>query len=314
MKLILKGPRGEPVDFLRCLLSHGVADLPPFYIDRESRSLTVTLALKRCVRTVVVSSASGQYASIKVVGDKPSQGLKDEIVRQVRWVFRMDEDLSGFYGAIAQDPMLSWAAKGAGRMIRSQTVFEDIIKTICTTNCTWSATVRMVGALVGNLGRPAPGIATGLSRGRAFPTPAAMADAAPKFYKDVARAGYRGEYMRRIASLVADEGVDFEILGRDHPKALRDDEAEKMLLALPGVGPYASAHIMMMTGRYSKLILDSWTRPRYGELVDRKSLSDNAISKCFDRFGIYAGLAFWLFLTRGWVNQQGDPSEWQSAK
>ena len=27
-------------------------------------------------------------------------------------------------------------------MIRSPTVFEEVVKTVCTTNCTWSATVR----------------------------------------------------------------------------------------------------------------------------------------------------------------------------
>ena len=46
-------------------------------------------------------------------------------------------------------------------MIRSPSVFEEVVKTICTTNCTWSATVRMVSSLVQNLGEPAP------SRGRA---------------------------------------------------------------------------------------------------------------------------------------------------
>ena len=33
------------------------------------------------------------------------------------------------------------------------------------------------------------------------------------------------------------------------------------LLALPGVGPYAAAHIMMLLGRYTRLILDSYCPP-----------------------------------------------------
>jgi 3-methyladenine DNA glycosylase/8-oxoguanine DNA glycosylase len=33
--------------------------------------------------------------------------------------------------------------------------FEDVVKTICTTNVAWSATVRMVNALVDNLGEAA---------------------------------------------------------------------------------------------------------------------------------------------------------------
>jgi hypothetical protein len=32
----------------------------------------------------------------------------------------------------ADDPDLAWAREGAGRMIRSPTVFEDVVKTIGT--------------------------------------------------------------------------------------------------------------------------------------------------------------------------------------
>lgn len=78
---------------------------------------------------------------------------------------------------------------------------------------------------------------------------------------------------------------------------------EEQLLALPGVGPYAAAHIMMTVGRYHRLILDSWTRPTYAKKVGRKTVKDTAIERRFRRYGPYAGLAFWLFLTRGWVDE-----------
>src|SRR5205814_10163131 len=103
-------------------------------------------------------------------------------------MLRLDEDLSRFYALIEADSDLAWAAAGAGRMLRSPSVFEEVVKTICTTNCAWSATERMVGALVAELG------AAGL-RGHAFPTAEAMADADESFYRDVARAGYRGAYL-----------------------------------------------------------------------------------------------------------------------
>ncbi len=38
-------------------------------------------------------------------------------------------------------------------MLRSPTVFEDLVKMICTTNCSWALTVKMVTGLVENLGR-----------------------------------------------------------------------------------------------------------------------------------------------------------------
>jgi 3-methyladenine DNA glycosylase/8-oxoguanine DNA glycosylase len=216
-------------------------------------------------------------------------------------VLRLDQDLSGFYALVADDPDLAWAASGAGRLIRSPTVFEDVVKTVCTTNCSWSATRRMVAALVEHLGQPAPGAPPDGPRGRAFPTPTAMAAAPEGFYRDVARAGYRGRYLRALAQSVADGSLDLEALGRSTPEELPDDELAARLLALPGVGPYAAAHVMTLLGRYSRLVLDSWTRPTYARLAGRPAVTDAAIARRFRRYGRWAGLAFWLYLTAGWA-------------
>ena len=59
--------------------------------------------------------------------------------------------------------------------------------------------------------------------------------------------------------------------------------------------------VMMLLGRYSRLILDSWTRPKYAQLNGGKVVTDAAIGRRFLRYGPYAGLAFWLTLTRDWV-------------
>ena len=298
----LKGPGGEPVDFLRCLLSHGVADLPPFLVDRARRALTVTLALGRSVRTVEIADAGNQRLAIRAQGPAPSAALQALIHREVRNILRLDEDLSPFYAHAARDPALAWAAAGAGRLIRCQTVFEDVVKTICTTNCAWSATVRMVDGLVRHLGRRAPGAPGDSARGRAFPTPDALADVPDAFYRDTIRAGYRGPYLKAIARDVADGKLDLAPIDADHPARWTDDEAEQRLLALPGVGPYAAAHILMMRGRYSRFVLDSWTRPTYARLVGRRTVADAAIQKRFRAHGPFAGLAFWLFVTRNWLD------------
>jgi 3-methyladenine DNA glycosylase/8-oxoguanine DNA glycosylase len=73
------------------------------------------------------------------------------------------------------------------------------------------------------------------------------------------------------------------------------------LLALPGVGPYAAAHMMMLLGRYSLLILDSWSRPKYLRVKGGHKASDKTIERRFRRYGPYSGLAFWLYITRDWL-------------
>ena len=301
-ELRLRGAGGEPVDLWRTINSHGLVALPPMRIDEEARALEVTLPLPAGrPRTVLVSEAAGDRALVSALGPRPSARQGERLLEAVAHILRLDEDLSAFYALAAADPDLSWSARGSGRMIRSATVFEDVVKTICTTNCTWSATERMVGALVEHLGEPAAGAPKEGAYGHAFPSPEAMAEADEAFYRDVVRAGYRGAYLRSLAASVVEGAVDLEELGRVAAEDLPDEDVAARLLALPGVGPYAAAHIMMMLGRYSRLILDSWTRPKYARLNSGRPVKDTIIERRFRRYGPYAGLAFWLHLTRDWV-------------
>jgi 3-methyladenine DNA glycosylase/8-oxoguanine DNA glycosylase len=296
----LRGAGGEPVDLRRTIASHGVADLPPNRLDEEAWTLELTLLVDGAGATTLrISEGRKGHARAEVLAGRPT-------IAQVRGaashLLRLDEDLSPFYAAAASDPDLAWVTRGAGRMIRSPTVFEEVVKTICTTNCTWSATVRMVSALVEHLGEPAPGATDG-PRGHAFPTPEVMSRKKSAFYTETVRAGYRGVYLRSLARSVASGKLDLEALGTANADELPDDEVEAQLLALPGVGPYAAAHIMMLLGRYSRLILDSWTRPKYLRVSGAKRARDRTIERRFGRYGPYAGLAFWLYLTRDWVEE-----------
>ena len=321
-ELALRGPSGEPVDLRRTLLSHGVAALPPASLDEAAGALTVTLPAAGGPRTVKISGgppASGALRrgrgapavallSLADSAPPPDAAEAAALTAVARRLLCLGDDLSAFYAQAATDPDLAWACSGAGRMMRSPTVFEDVIKTVCTTNCTWTATERMVGALVEHLGEPAPDAPPGSPAGHAFPSAARMAAADERFYRDVARAGYRGPRLRALALAVAAGGLDLEALLGTPPAELPDDEAERRLLELPGLGPYAAAHVMMLVGRHSRLVLDSWTRPKYARLVGKppgKLVADRTIGRRFSAYGAHAGLAFWLFVTRDWVDEPG---------
>ena len=291
--LPLRGAGGEPVDFARTIVSHGVAELAPNRIALDTRTLETTLPVRGGARTVRLTAQDGKLL-VDMIAGRGEARIRDTLASTVAHMFRLDEDLSAFYAITREDVELSWSAQGAGRMLRAPTVFEDVVKTICTTNTAWSGTRRMTHALVDNLGLEAPGGA------RTFPTPQAMAEVDERFYKEVVRAGYRGPYFKQLATDVAEGTIDLEEL---HDPDLPDDEAAARLLSLPGVGPYAAAHVMLTSlGRYSRLVLDSWTRPTYCRLSGaRSALKDATIERRFKRYGEWAGLAFWLYLTRNWV-------------
>ena len=300
----LRGPAGEPVDLRRTLASHGVASLPPNVLDEERyerMEITLPVAGSR-PRTVTISPGRKGHARVEVRGRAPGATTADAMLLTVRHVLNLDLDLSGFYARAGEDPELAWVTSGAGRMVRSPTVFEEVVKTVCTTNCSWALTTKMVTALVEHLGEPAAGAPKDGWRGRAFPTPEAMAHADEAFYRDVVRAGYRGPYLRTLARMVMAGDVDLEALATSSADELSDDDVELTLVALPGVGPYAAAHIMLMLGRYSRLILDSWTRPKYARVRGAKRpVSDATIVRRFRSYGAFAGLAFWCYLTRDWI-------------
>jgi len=280
----LRGRGGEPIDFTQTIRSHGVASLPPADLPEDASWYRTVVRLDGAPRAL---SFRAHGDTLVATADRAlSKAAKEDARAIVRRMFRLDDDLSGFYTEAARHAELQWVAGGAGRLLASSTVFEEIVKTICTTNCAWSGTIRMVGALVEGLG------------GGAFPTPQQMARAPESWYRDRARAGYRGAYLRTLARDVRAGRLDVECLRPEF--GLSDANCEERLLGLPGVGPYAAAHIMLLIGRYHRLVLDSWTRPTYLKLAGKKHAKDATIERAFRRYGNYAGLAFWLYVTRDW--------------
>jgi 3-methyladenine DNA glycosylase/8-oxoguanine DNA glycosylase len=301
--LPLTGGGGEPVDLMRTIHSHGLIGLAPNALIDGDTALRMPLRLSDGRSTVAeIRAGPPGFARISTSGPLRGTAVRTELTATARRILGLDADFSAFYARAASDPALAWVTRGAGRFIRSATAFEDVVKTICTTNCAWSATIRMTNALVGGLGE----LVDGAAPERLFPTPAAMAKASEAWYRDTARTGYRGAYLRAIAKDVAAGKLDLEGWAAAAPGQLADAELEERLLQLPGVGPYAAAHILMLMGRYPKLVLDSSTRPRYALLNGRKPRSDASIVRRFKPYGRFAGLAFWCYVTKDWLDDNAE--------
>ncbi|HWH33435.1 MAG TPA: hypothetical protein VNU01_12265, partial [Egibacteraceae bacterium] len=197
-RLALRGAGGEPVDLARTVHAHGCTTLPPSEVSLDPPALEAVVRPARGKpRRIRVAGRRGQ-AVVEAFGPAPSAAMARELRSLAARLLRLDADLSGFYLLAADDPELAWVTAGAGRIARSASPYEDLVKTLLTTNCAWSATVRMTTALVEHLGEPAVG------GGHAFPAPAVMAEAGEDFYRQVVRAGYRAKSLRAVATLVAE--------------------------------------------------------------------------------------------------------------
>jgi N-glycosylase/DNA lyase len=218
-----------------------------------------------------------------------------EVTRAARHIVRLDDNLEHFYRATNDDPDFEWIAnQGAGRMLRSPTVFEDLVKMICTTNCSWALTKKMVTGLVQNLGREA-----GDGR-RTFPTPEAMALMPMKFYVNEVRAGYRAPYLKELADRVASASLNVEEwLKSPIPTA----DLIKQIKSVKGAGNYAAENLLKLLGRYDGLALDSWTRAKFYEVRNNgRKASDKKIARYYSRFREWRGLALWCDMTRDWLD------------
>jgi len=179
-------------------------------------------------------------------------------------------------------------------MLRSPTVFEDLVKMICTTNCSWGLTDKMVKNLVDSLGRESK------DGRRTFPTPEAMALMPLKFYVNEVRAGYRAAYLKELADRVA--GGELNV--QDWLKSdLPTPELIKEMKSVKGVGDYAAENLLKLVGRYDGLALDSWTRAKFVRVRNNgRKASDKKIAGFYSRFNSWRGLALWCDMTRDWMD------------
>lgn len=287
-------------NFKRTALSHGWYDLPPFSFHQDSWTLARVITLNSG-KPINVTITAGDGALNVKAPRKLSKNAVEKVTRDVRHALRFDDDMTRFYALVAVNQDFAWIAQsGAGRLLRSPNVFEDLVKTICTTNCSWAATDKMVNALVNELGEAAQG------GGRTFPTPEAMAAADEKFYWEKIRAGYRAPYLKELAERVASGELNVEAWLTSE---LPTDKLKREMKQVKGVGTYAAENLLKLVGRYDGLALDSWVRGKFAKLHNKgRATEDKKIERYYSHFGEWRGLALWCDMTKDWL--EGEEKLW----
>ncbi|HJT66452.1 MAG TPA: hypothetical protein VJ749_08365 [Pyrinomonadaceae bacterium] len=291
MQMKIRTPRN--FNFRRTVISHGWYDLLPFSLDSEKWMLTRVIDLGDKPPVTIVMEGRKGYVRVTTSRSLNEREIA-KVTRDARHVLRLDDDLEPFYLATGADPEFGWiATQGAGRMLRSPTVFEDLVKMICTTNCSWALTVKMVTGLVENLGRESD------DGRRSFPTPEAMAAMPLKFFVDEVRAGYRAPYLKELAGRVASGELKVE---EWLTSPLSTAELTKQIKGVKGAGDYAAESLLKLLGRYDGLALDSWTRARFFKIRNGgRKANDKKIARYYSRFNEWRGLAFWCDVTHDWL-------------
>jgi 3-methyladenine DNA glycosylase/8-oxoguanine DNA glycosylase len=285
-----------PFDLDLVVRSHGWYDLPPFEWDSDAHRLGFVFLEGECpVQVRVRSAATGLVATATAVPpslpfkEEPSSNIPSRSAarRVLERVLDLRAELSTFHSSCAADPRFAWIARrGAGRILRAPTLFEDAVKVLATTNCTWGLTKVMVKNLIARYGR-----------GGAFP-PAAFVAALGAREIEKLKFGYRAPYLALFAERVASGALD---LARWEDASRATEDVEKEIRTEKGFGPYAADTLGRLLGRHGRLGLDSWSRKKVSVLRFRgRKVSDARVARFYAPFGDHAGLAFWLDVTRDW--------------
>lgn len=290
-------PVRKPFGLYSTVICHGWYQTKPFAWDDERRVLRRVESLrdgrvflmemsevgspKRSYRDVVLR-ATGEGA-----GDA---GVADELARRARLMLRLDEDLRGFYALCRVRPELRSALmSGAGRLMRSTSLWEDVVKTILGTNVVWKQAVVMINRLA-ELGDPYPDDPTL----RTWPSPGQIARAGERFLRDHVRAGYRSPYIVELARRMKTGDIDLDVVEARVP-SLSLDELYRALTGIKGIGRSSAHYLMNLLGRYDHISIDSATYAyATRELFRGKRPTEKQIRKRFAEFGKWQSLVYWF--------------------
>lgn len=303
-------PARKPFNFLSVVKSHGWMQLAPCRYDEAASRFTYVdrLSTGRVVEYRISESPDG----VQVETERLDKAEKREAEERITWMFALDADFTAFYKVARKEPNLRQAEKLArGRVLRSPTLFEDVVKTILTTNTLWGATKRMNLNLInqfgeqltGGLGTPqkARGYLTTattktnetIEPKRAFPTPESIAASSPDVLREKVRVGYRAPAIHELATRVASGKFDLE--GLKH-SSLPTLELRKELLKINGIGPYAAANLLLILGRSDFIPIDSWALKLVSNEWHRgEPVTAKDVEKRFEKWGEFKGFAYWFW-------------------
>jgi 3-methyladenine DNA glycosylase/8-oxoguanine DNA glycosylase len=213
-----------------------------------------------------------------------SAAERGNIRTQVRRMLRLDEDLSPWFAVHA-----AARRQRFGRLFRSTTLFEDVVRTMTGCNVTWSSTIRMNQLLCDHVG------------GGGFPTPQQLAAVKPDDLKQRCKVGYRAERIVRLARDVAEGRIDIAAL--DDPTRDRK-ELYGAFAAIHGVGPYAARNLLQHVGCYDHVPIDSETYRHFREVHGMSTPKTPGglrklharIERHYARYEPYQFLAYWFEL------------------
>jgi len=276
----------------RAAISYGFAFMAPNSFDKKDSAFRRPLTLSDGSSSdVEIAQPDGAGTPLVVThtGDSSSdEEVMSQCCRMLRIGYPHEDDAIARFAELC--PM--HAANGLGRIFRSPTFFEDIVKQISLTNVQFGRSLEMNRLLCEHVG----------SNGRSFPSPNQLANCSEEFLKTKCKVGYRASRIIANAKLVATGEVDERLLHKQAANVQSHHDAlalqQRLQQLLHGVGPYSGKNLCVMLGVYHLVPADTETVRHLNngsgskEKVDSKNV-DRIVARMFDEYEPVQFLAFW---------------------
>ena len=261
--------------------AHGWKYLAPYRWDKLSSKLHVAALMKSGAADVGIAQ-SGRKLIVDVVSHKKLSSTDRELLtKNLRRALDLDRPTGDLLSLCDKHgkPYGKLVRGGAGRLLRSLTLWEDAAKTLFTTNCTWALTLKMAEGVCSEK------FSTATPSGKfPFPEPAAILKKSPDQLRKMLPIGYRAPYFHALAKEFAGNPTLDDIESSSDP-ALALATAHE----LHGFGPYAASHLLVMAGHFNYVPVDTWVTGFVKQAFGAK----NAKSFCLRRYKRWDRYAWW---------------------
>ena len=229
--------------------AHGWKNLSPFHWHEDEIKLIFSVTLGST--SIDISTIQNDAEIEATITSQNSVGNNEsELDRIIERILSLDVDTDDLLNVAENNgkEYKKLVQNGAGRLLRSPTLWEDAAKTLFTTNCSWSLTKRMCKNMCSNhFSKPAP---SGLFP---FPLPETLLKNSTKKIQKLASVGYRANFLLKLAENFQKDPGFHSI----ETNGLGYNQADSFVRNLPGFGDYAVAHLLLMAGYYNEIPIDS---------------------------------------------------------
>jgi 3-methyladenine DNA glycosylase/8-oxoguanine DNA glycosylase len=289
----------QPFNLKAVIKTHGWFQLVPFYWEEETASLRWAIRLENSSPILIVLKEeipTKEFARIVFeTTEILAQDQQDIILQKFQHIFNINVDLADFYKICSQNDILKKVEpRGMGRLMRSESVYEDVFKSICGTNIQWKQAVKVINT-ISQIGDVVPG-----TDFHVFPTPKQILQKGENWLKDVGRVGYRSGYLVDLCERFENDPY----LGQSAENGtIVSKDLLKYFVDFKGIGKVTARYLAALYGYFGEMAIDSLVISFMSQThFNGETPTNKQIEEFYAKFGEWKYLAYWMefMISEGW--------------